>query len=101
MKSFRCIRCNGTPAGLKAGFFAVEDGRGRTWVCREDDAILGSGWEGWAHYGGIAAGYANATGESISSDNVFEDVARVMADTFVVVVDDSSALTQALAMRET
>jgi len=94
VKTFRCVRCDSPPARLRQDFFAVRDSIGRNWICREDEPphLAGSGWEGWAHYGGVAEVFATLIGETISGNDPFEEVARVMSRTTVISADDESAL---------
>jgi hypothetical protein len=99
MKTFRCVRCDSPPAGLRQDFFAVQDSSGKGWVCREDEPphLAGSGWEGWAHYAGVAEVFAALIGETISGNDPFEEVARVMAKTALFEVANESALPGALS----
>jgi len=99
MRTFRCVRCDAPLAGLRHDFFTVRDTSGKYWVCREEEPphLAGSGWEGWAHYAGVAEVFAHFVGDVISDKDPFEDVRRVMDKTAAVAVADESELPGALA----
>jgi hypothetical protein len=99
MKTFRCVPCDDVPARLRQDFFAMQDAGGRNWVCREQEPphLAGSGWEGWAHYGGVASIFAQLIGDAVTAENPFQDVERVMGKTVAVEVADGTELPGALA----
>jgi hypothetical protein len=102
MKTFRCVFCDDVPPSLRQDFFAVLDTDGKNWVCREQEPphLAGSGWEGWAHFGGVALVFAQLIGDAVTAENPFQDVERVMGKTVAVEVADEAALPDALAAQK-